>query len=338
MTICKSAFLAACLLATTACAPTPILTTTVFQSDQSSIRGIPYFLPLAQIPLSIAIDKDELTVTLEDKVLYADPTAALVANINIGSLSNDDVSIGTSDMGLLDFLTVSSEDVTDTIVTDTVTSVQSILRGEALAQRVGVVPASGAQKPGRHLLNPLEPLSNLSPTDLQRARSGKGIDLFSDLPPGFESATILYDDRGLADRIQNASDARVQTCPPEMSLCFPVLTLVKIRVAGDTFELEEPYAIPDPTRSFGITIDRRACVLSTYTLELNSGILTKFTTNSPSEVAGCLSIPIDVISSIIAAPINAIRGQTAELDAQAKLIEAQANLVNAQSNLQSAEE
>lgn len=334
----KSLFIAPFLCVLSACAPTPVVTTTAFQPNQANINGIPYFLPLAQIPLTISNENGGPKVTLEEMVLTADASAALLANINLSSLSNDDVSIGTTNTGLLDFLTVSSDNVTDEIVSSTAAAVQSLAQSNAANLRAEAKTAGDPVRPGRHFLDPFEPLQNPSAAAQRQATTGQRVALHSHLNPTFGSATILYHDRDLAHRVQNANGARSNTCQPDTSLCFPALTRVTVRVSGQTFELEETYAIPDPTRSFGIAIDRRACVLSTYTLQISNGVLTRFSTNSPSEVAGCLSIPVDIISSIVAAPINAIRGQTTGLDAQIKLIEAQTRLITAQNSLQSAGE
>jgi hypothetical protein len=171
--------------------------------------------------------------------------------------------------------------------------------------------------------------------------SGAGTDSFSFDPFAAPSQNVMQheikvrplDDPALFDRVRRGVRDR-QSCVAA-SVCVPLMTTVEVTVIapGGAVVVSALLPVPDPTRSLGIRLNRSACGKVENTLTIEDGLLTKYDVTHPSEVADCLSIPLDVIAAVISAPVDAITGRKARIAAEKDLIAAQILLAQKQSEL-----
>ena len=110
-----------------------------------------------------------------------------------------------------------------------------------------------------------------------------------------------------------------------------MLTYVTVHVHKDNSEFRVPVA--DPVRVYGVKLSRVACAKGEHEMTIRDGFLTEYKSKKPSEIESCASIPLNIVSAIIAAPIDAITGRTKRLKAEKKLAAAQLELIKAQAAL-----
>lgn len=92
------------------------------------------------------------------------------------------------------------------------------------------------------------------------------------------------------------------------------------------------YASADAPIEF-ISIDRSAFVKHKTSLTFNRGFPTEIDTDKPSEVEGFVSIPLDITTAIVKAPVEAFKAEKAETDAESDLRASQATLIQRQMDL-----
>ena len=131
--------------------------------------------------------------------------------------------------------------------------------------------------------------------------------------------------------------AKYSDCP-NGSICFPLLKAVKAKVSVGPSVSEFITLIPDPSQVTSVNISRFGCVTTTTSVTLKKGILTNYNIKKPSEAVGCLKIPLNVVSAIIKAPIDAITGREARIAANSKLVKAQTALLAEQKKLLDAQQ
>jgi len=302
-----------------ACAPSRTIDTKR-EVGPSTGLSVPYSLPRGLMSVKVERDgKAPPKITFEKLELLPDPTARYVARFNRQALRSDEFKLTLSN-GLLSVSTNKVVDSTPEFV---------------------------------------ETLSNAISDNLKRQNAtGKT----TPPPTGKRSDTLLLDPfhhqgtvaNGVSVSFQDLNGNHIEHRPtyqacPAGSLCFPLLVAVKAivtaRDAGGVSRAELTTAIPDPSRVAAIDINRYACVTAQTDITFKDGLLVDYSLNKPSELVGCLSIPLDIISTVISAPIDAITGRKARVKAEADLLEAQNTLlkqqialISGQANLQSAQQ
>jgi hypothetical protein len=305
----NSFIFAAMLTALMACDSTPPVKSQFLQPGSVAdrpITGTLYALPLSRLRVTVTKDSADRPILNVTRVNYADLDARYIAQAFPSSSANDDIILGTDGSGLLNFATVSSDEVSDEIVKTAAAGVSSLI-----AARSG----SG---------------------NLRMASATPDINTLID--PYTHNGTGMINVKWLGPRLPITADGKRRRCPKETSICVPVMVPVEVTLTTkDNVETKAVIAVPDRYASIGIRLHRRPCVNTINTLTMSEGILTRFDIEKPSELAGCLSIPLDILTAIISAPIDAFRSETAALAAQAELLNAQAALLEAQTALASAQ-
>ena len=307
------------LFVVAACAPSRTIETTR-EAGASTGVSVPYSLPRGLMSVKVERDgKKAPKITFESLKLLPDPTARYVAQFNRRALRSDEFKLVLSD-GLLSMSTNKVTDSTPQFVEELSNAISENLRLERTDNKT--TPPPSGMRTDTLLLDPFRHAGTVA--------NGVSVS-FQDLNGNHIEHRPSY-----------------QTCPAG-SLCFPLLIAVKaIVTARDTSGIsraELTTAIPDPSRVAAIDINRYACVTAQTDITFKDGILVDYNLNKPSELVECLSIPLDIISTIISAPVDAITGRQARINAEKGLLEAQKNLLTeqaaliaAQSNLQTAQQ
>lgn len=117
-------------------------------------------------------------------------------------------------------------------------------------------------------------------------------------------------------------EAAAQQCAG--SLCSRFLRPVKIAVHVPGISHSEAVVlVPDPVAVISHDIRRSACVSRVSELKFEDGILTKFDLNKPSEIEGCLKVPLEVVKEVAALPLAVLTYQSDLLQKEKSVIDAE---------------
>lgn len=117
-------------------------------------------------------------------------------------------------------------------------------------------------------------------------------------------------------------EAAAQQCAG--SLCSRFLRPVKIAVHVPGISHSEAVVlVPDPVAVISHEIRRSACVSRVSELKFDDGVLTKFDLNKPSEIEGCLKVPLEVVKEFASLPIAVLTYQSDLLLKEKAVIDAE---------------
>lgn len=291
--------LAACTL------PQPVTTRSLTGTQTTPINGVVYSLPRTIIRIKTA----NMETAISSAEHVADPTRSYILEGQHRFASNDNFDFSIEN-GLLSSLTVNSQDEVPTVVKRTVSAIGGVLSGVNADRIKG--------------------------TDSEQARDQ--VFIFDPLAGPIQEimgytivVTPIVDDT-LFDRIK-AGFVDDQSCQ-NASFCVPVTTPVKVHVVHSAgIDVETVLTVVDPTRAIGIQLDRSACSNAENSITFQEGIMTQYDVTRPSEVAECLSIPLDILHAIISAPMDAITGRTARLNAEKGLLTSEIELLKERNRL-----
>ncbi len=323
---------------------------------QKDGNSVPYALPRGMISVRASWDgqADSLVKLRMGKVLYyPDKDARYFATFKPSAISNDSFVIRTEFGGLLTTVNVAAEDRTPDIIAKI---------GEIAATVVSPLPpvpaaaaATYSQPQFLALTKKFSVEARFDPFDtdsLAAARSvlnSAGVSLSvnclepgdgglggpCDTDPGFLATDLIFDEE------------KGETCGN--SICFRLLTPVIIELSY-TSPLAGQYGaqflalVPDPRRQVGFDLTRAACVEKVSQLSFDRGILTRASVDKPSEILGCLEIPLEVAKAIVSVAGSLltvrtvsdpalIEAQAEVLDTQQEVLETQAVLVETQQGI-----
>lgn len=290
-----------------ACAPSRTIETTP-ENGPSTGLSVPYSLPRGLLSVTVQQVADKPSVITFNKLeIVPDPKAQYVANFNRRVLRADTFNIKL-DRGLLSVSKNTTTDATPEFVEQLTSAVTENLK--AAREDANKATAQPGLRTDTLLLDPFNHEGTVA-----------------------NGVTVAFEDLN-GKHIQHRPS--YQKCP-QGSLCFPLLMTVKAIVTatnGDNIARSElTTVIPDPSRVAAIDINRYACVKAQTDITFDQGILVDYSLDKPSELVGCLSIPLDIISTIISAPVDAITGRTKRLTSEKELLAAQQALLTQQAAL-----
>lgn len=304
MTFHRTAVFCGLVLSTAGCATQAPLTTRPL-APGATITGMPYYLLKSFLRISFEEAKvldAEISVENRPDLLRGQQVAAAFS-----TFSNDKVVVETSADGLLKSVSVDTDDQSNEIVTGLTSRVTASLAGGDASIQSG----AGQKAAFSILVDPFDDIVRTKGRDLNGVTVKTAVD-----------ETVFNETNGT-------------TCPIDAALCVPLLVPVTItlELEGVDTKVEHVVTVAHPRHVMGLRIDRHSCVNSKSVFTFAQGMITKIDVDKPSEVAGCLSIPLDVISAIVAAPLNALTGRNARLQAEKGVVEQQRLLLEAQQNL-----
>lgn len=282
--------------------PAPLTTRAFVPGDPAAIEGVIYHLPRSFI--RVKASETNLTIVAVENI--PDLRARYVLQQRFRASSTDNPEF-TTENGMLKTVNADSTDDTPKIVNTALAGVAQVLQREAReAARIATAKIGETE----FLVDPFDPHSR---------GQGEIKVTVTILDPALKAR--------MAQRVQRSG------CAAGASLCVAVPTLVRITAAQGETNVTVIVPVADPTLSVGLKLDRHACVATQNAITFTDGFLTKYDVTKPSEVAECLSIPLDILSAIIRAPIDAITGRKARLSAEQSLIAAQVLLAQEQAKL-----
>ncbi|WGJ16080.1 hypothetical protein QEV83_07510 [Methylocapsa sp. D3K7] len=291
---------------------------------------IDYALPRGKFLLNVSCcGKDEKTysVVISSVDFYADDDARFRLFTFANEFSDDHFTLKT-DSGLLTSVSSQNKDRTPDII------VKAVQVAEAAAFGIPPTGAALVDVPPPTpftitlLIDPFDKQSvNRALEKLKKITSRK-IDLTITRANG---SRLPYEHR---DEIIIAAN----NC--NSSLCFRLVVPIIVSFGIENSFTQFLLTIPDPILVGQYDIVRGPCIERTTNITLVKGVVTSYDLNKPSEVLGCLQIPLDVGKAILSVPgslltikTERLKDEGAYLDAQTALLTAQANLLAAQAKV-----
>lgn len=290
----------------TACTLAPPVTSRPLAVTETvAIEGLVYSLPRSVVRIKT---KDMVTAIAPIEHV-PDPQRRFALEGKYLFATNDEFEFNVEN-GLLTSVTANSDDERPKAVETATEAVSSLLRGEGIEDfSQSGLPAL----PNREFV--FDPLVAANQSVM-----------------GYRISITPVADPNLFERIRRADHAH-QSCQTA-SFCVPVTTPVRVRVRHPAgIDVETVLTVVDPTRSIGIQVNRSACAKSENAITFKDGIVTKYDVTRPSELASCLSIPLNVLHAIISAPVDAITGRTARHEAETALLASEISLLEERNRL-----
>ena len=120
----------------------------------------------------------------------------------------------------------------------------------------------------------------------------------------------------------------------ENRVCYPMLSAMRIRFDGPFGTTDSrTVLIPDPSDLQMVDLTRAALVKKSLTATFDKGILTKVTTDKPSEALAFVQIPLDIATKLVALPSELVQLKIDTTEDQSELLKAQQGLIEAQESL-----
>ena len=298
------AALCSTLLFAASCTPNSPLVSQALKSG-STISGTPYYLPKSY--LRIGFDPNATPITTVGVENKPDPLRIYSLKADFSEFSKDKVTIQTTKEGLLESVQVDTDDQSDEIISTLTSGLSDIIAG----REIEPLNQNTSDSAFSLLIDPFDP----SLAEAEKSFGNDGELVIRRIRP------------------QEIRDDVTVRCPADATICVPLLVEVKIEIKIDGQIFEHIAIVAHPRLVMGIRIDRHVCVRTKSVLMLKDGFLTKYEVEKPSEVAGCLSIPLDVISAVIAAPVDGLTGRKKRLEAETDLLEQQRILLEKEQEL-----
>lgn len=349
-----------------ACTPVqPITTKAADLRSGGALEGLIYFLPRSYVKI-VSEDTGALDVQVFN---FADPKSELVLEAQYVPGSSDNIEFRVDADGLLNTASNNSRDPVGDAFRDFsrtfgapgVPELSSASGGRSLRPLSGVAPKARPSSlakavPAAHGEMSETVVSARDAITAEPAGEGRATKSLASATGGGTSkaappVTVLLDPFAPRQRHLNGMEIhfhfidptvlarlaalpeRRALCPRDASVCVPTVTPLEVHIKTATDTHWHVVSVVDPTRVYGIRLDRRPCVRVANRLVLNDGIVHAYNVEKPSEVAGCLTIPLEIISTIISAPFAALRRQTAILEAERARVQAELSLLGTQSQL-----
>lgn len=295
------------------------------QLDDSTdlINNITYALPRGYLTFGIKSVQGKLSIDPGLSVTYLpDPKARFAVKFLHSAFASDDLIATTNEQGLLTGINAVNEDQSVAIVQKVIELATGLGRAGALRfQRGGKAP------PNFVISTSIDPFNS--------QESLREIEKISDLKV---TITDLYG-FPLPRYDERREEIITQKC--HSSVCFRIVTPVILSISPKHFPKDFlgkfVMLVPSPYMVGEYDVRRAPCVKRTNILELKNGVLTKVQSTKPSEVLGCLQIPVDVAKAIVSIPAELIKVKVEQSNQDAALARAQASALTAQVELMKAQ-
>lgn len=289
-------------------------------------EGVPYGLPRAYLTMNVEWNgkaDSAYNITFGDTVFAPDPNASYLLSYNPSLWFDDDVTLNTSG-GLLSTINATTTDRSGDALKKVV---EIVAEAGKLFTAFGDPPIRSGRLEYKMPTGPVslsiqfDPFDNDSVKRLELRLAEVGLKVFAVQPNGRPLATVSSDE-----------------IPCDNSFCYRTATQIIIGVQGEATELKGQgklflAQVPDPSVTYALDVTRTNCVTRTTGVTFQSGMLSSLSINKPSEVSGCLQIPLDVLKAIVAVPGELLKFETGSLNDQKALLEAQTAVLNAEAAL-----
>lgn len=301
-----------------------LLTTTALVSCGKSIESLPlqlnakgktsiaYNLPLGIFRVEVTSDgkgTQPTTIAAEAVEILPDADARYYATLASSAFASDDFKIVTGPGGLLDGANATTDDRTPAIIGKII----EVAKEAAKLVAQGVGPEVTATEPFSLSLA-FDPMNQVSVQSAAVALAGQGL------------ALTVKDLSGDDIHVSGTLPLEAPIC--ENSLCYRLMTPVQVTIKNGAagpypgFERSFLALVPDPRTTLGVDVTRAVCAEKITELDFNSGILVSTRIKKPSEIEGCLQVPVDALRAIASIPGEILAFRQTNLEAETAFLNA----------------
>lgn len=315
---------------------------TVNTTQGSSGEGITYNLPKSQFILTLARSDGNIFVAVIAPINTADPDAAMITQLPVGIISNNEFNITISDRNLLSSAQGYSDGQLSTIIDNAIKSainVQGGGDGSAIEFFQGKYDFSEFEKamsdgnaairsliatncPGNRSLTGDE-ASNKACAGLKAIVNSVSGDFFRlDVSMGTSAIRqSKLDNKVVAFQPTAYRTAQLDKCPKD-ALCYhPVTPVTLTLTVPGHFSKNDIYLIADKSQLAWVKPRGGVFAKQEYAYTFTQGQLTGYKQTSRSELVGLVSLPLTIVKSIISAPAEALAAKTSAADAETKYLD-----------------
>lgn len=296
-----------------------------------STSSVYYHLPRGVIPISIKPHQNKanlLEITQGATIYLPDRRAKYRLERHENAFSEDKLTVSVDEFGLLAGLNSDVADRSPQIVQKIVEIAANVAKA-ASAEALTATP-KGTEPQSCRVEALIDPFSSVSLAAANEALQKCQLTL-----------TVSYPGEGVFDtpkdkRAQAALDAETATLAARCdgSICFRPVTPVAIRLRGDgNVDATFVAAVPDIRSVFAYDVTRGPCIERVGALEITRGMMKKADLKKPSEVEGCLEIPLRVAKAAASIPGEVLTVRVQQAESEAKLLEAEREIIAAQQSL-----
>ncbi len=308
--------LTAALLAS-GCGGVPMQSQFIGDVAPQGANVVAYALPKGLVGLTIEKKSNALKAPTLEVLYVPDPGARYALHFPSSAFAYDKPDVAVSPEGLLQSFNADNEDKSPEIIKNVTAIFVEVAKG---AQSEKAESQSASDYLGKLLFDPLD-ANSVGRARERLAMLDSAITLELDTLDGQSFRPLTSDELRDSGRCS-------------ASVCFRLLTPVIVRLnAGGVLTSESIVYVPDPRRVASFDVTRGACVHKVSKLEFTNGVLRHVNIDKPSEVLGCLTIPSEIVKSIVGLPTGILTQRKAVVDAQKGLIDSQTGLIKAQQAL-----
>lgn len=282
-----------------------------YGNDKVDQRGQAYYLPKGVIEVKVVETDGQFDITIAGPIMVADPQFRLHADLRKAAFSDNDLQIKVDPQSqLLTSANVKSigrgrEIIENLTRAAPASSYSSVEGGVPVTVFVGLYEPSQLVIAGEEASAALVTyFERLCGAPAQYAPYNPKCDRFRDA--GINQPNMI---QLTAETATGASTSNTDLGKCRRGLCYRPLVPVKIRsVIAGTYISEDYYMVPDTSTVSYYTLPSGVFATQEYNLTFDKGVLIEVDQSTQSEVLGFSLLPTKVLKAIIAAPIDAIRG------------------------------
>lgn len=280
-----------------------------------------YSLPKTVVTVSATFDASKgATYSITPSIL-PDNSARFRMKYSPGSLSDDNVTLGVDQNGLL----------SSVVANNTGRQGDILVAIASTAASVATLAAGAPSPPGTAGAGAAGPVPDCAPsTPFSLVFEMGEISSPRKLP---DCSIISIDWR--PHPVTGIAVAPKPDCP--YSVCYRPLMTVTATIAGNGMPAKTAkFVAIDPEDVEGLNLSSAPFVARTHTVTFSSGLMTSAVVSDPSMALAIANLPLTIVKAILSAPAALFTLRVTNVQDQASLITQQTALVNAQVALQNA--
>lgn len=292
--------------------------------EYAETNALFYALPRGLVTITVARKKGVLTMEATPTIV-ADQDHRYQLDFRSSAWALDTYSAQVSQTGLL-----------ETAKSDNKSQVSEIL--ESLAKTAGAASGLSGDMNKAKTDEPLEDFSYRSVIDPFVPESVKAFNnSLSKVSGGLNvTASDIVRLAPLSYSYNENIEGQYDIC--DSSFCFrlPKPVVLKLNHPTQGIHSSSIVTLPDPSFTAGLKVTRSACVHKTTNLTFTDGMLVKNDIVKPSQLLGCVSIPLKVVAAFFSGVTEAVTGRTKRNEDETKLLSSRIKLLEEEMKLREA--
>ena len=312
--LCQTAAIS-CLCGVLAACNTLTMVSGPMVSVDGVIEGPTYSLPKGLITLS-AVHADSKLTLQATPLIVPDVASSYQLRLNEDVFASDHYVITTDANGLLSSINSDNTDQTPAIVAKIIQIADAVIQAGALR--------AAAQAPPPIDFSISLAVDPFSPASVRRAKK-----VFSD-----HLIELKMSDLAGEPLLVSPASEIAEPTDCISSVCFRPVAPVRVSfTVANTAQQDVVLVLPDPRLLMSYNIRRGPCIQRVTNLKFTNGVMSSVDLSKPSEVLGCLDIPLQIAKAFTSIPSELLTLKINQTNQETSLLKAQTDLLKAQTAL-----